>query len=344
MLNSTGRIKLLKPLCSIFLCFILLVVFSVSSFAENENMASRMWFSKFKYNSVWGMTSDQAPFPDGCFIEVQKASSFFILNFDRFYSYKFAQPDVNGAVGSTHSPFIWYTDDNRLQILSTSPIYMYSSSSSTSHWSVYGQPGTSVPEETIIYVDGDLQEEFSNNYYQMASCSVGLSDVVTLVANQPSCARRLDSLGNYYPSYQTSVACPCLYSACLSSSFVSANGSSDQLADLETLLHYVLQLCDDSSVMLGRVGNIRTLCESMSSTLSSLLSKLTHLDTISNSFLPYIEDIYSCLDDFYNDFNTYASDDLYFQEYFPHEEPISQRHHYRLSPNGFSLSFVLTDL
>ena len=33
-----------------------------------------------------------------------------------------------------------------------------------------------------------------------------------------------------------------------------------------------------------------------------------------------------------------------FQEYFPHEEPISQRHHYRLSPNGFSLSFVLTDL
>lgn len=314
MLNSTGKTKILKPLCSIFLCFVLLVVFSVPSFANNDGMAQAMWFSKFRYNSVWGRTSDESPYPDGCFVEVWTSDTeSTIFNFDRHYTYKFAQPDVNGAVGSTHSPFIWDVVDGRLEIKSTSPIYRLSSGSSTSSWVIYGQSGTSVQEESYIYVNGVLSEVLSNNIKQQASCSFTVSGR-TIVASQPPCSLQTDSNGMLYPSYKVSVSTTCLFSACLSADFVNANGSAEDLAVLEDIMANVRQITEDSAVITTRVGDIRTYCNWLASDVSSLLTKVTHIDTISNSFLPYLDDIYNVLDDFYNDFNNYASDDLYYQE------------------------------
>ena len=253
---------------------VILPCFFVSASAADK--ASLLSNSKFKSQSQLGLVSEDCPYPEGAFVEVQHENGLIVLyNFDINASYCYGNLDVNGNVINAYFPFTWIVDSSYLWFESTKPIYRYTSSSPS--WTVTTTSTTQYQETTYITSNGTVTSTASEVLRQRYRSSASFASTKVCVASVPCC---WDSTGGNAPTYRAeSSTTPYKLAPFFSSSYLSSVSEVTSANNLATTV----------SNILSKVSSIKSGTDDINSVLSDLNDNLENLSTFVNSRLARLD-------------------------------------------------------
>lgn len=251
--------------CCVFSCFI----FSASA-ANNSTNASLMSLSKFRWNNVGGRLRDEAPYPDGEFLEFYDGSHYRIFNFKPQEVYAFGDVDkYTGNVINSYCPPCWRINADVCSIYSSYPIYRCTSYSSP-NWAVAGSSGGSAHQTfQITNSDGTVTTLDSEICKQTFTTTQPTTDY-TIISTCPS-VYYVGSLLNIYTGGYT-------VAPMFGSDYLASVSTSAEVTDLQGLYDTSLDILDTLTSVDSTEADIYSSLSDLSEVIDTIDDNIAQID------------------------------------------------------------------